>query len=102
MVDYLNRRAKDWQPLLSFRGKTQDEWSQWHKVAFARYIELLGEFPRPVELAPEIIYSIQENGLIRERIVFDSEPRPRAIWQGTRSRQRHHARAAGKHCPTPL
>jgi hypothetical protein len=73
MVDYLNRRAKDWQPLLSFRGHTQDEWTQWREVALARYIELLGEFPRPVDLAPEVIYSIEEDGLIRERVIFDSE-----------------------------
>jgi len=73
MVDYFNRRAKDWQPLMSFQGNTQDEWAQWHEAAFDRYIELLGEFPRPVDLAPEVIYSIEEDGLIRERVVFDSE-----------------------------
>ena len=73
MVDYINRRAKDWQPLLSFQGSTQDEWAQWREAAFARYIKLLGEFPRPVDLAPEVIYAIEENGLIRERVVFNSE-----------------------------
>jgi predicted peptidase len=36
-------------------------------------MELLGEFPQPVDPAPEVIYSIEEDGLIRERVVFDSE-----------------------------
>jgi dienelactone hydrolase len=33
----------------------------------------LGEFPTPVDLAPEVIYAVEHDGLIRERIVFDSE-----------------------------
>ena len=73
LIDYFNRRAKDWQPLLTFQGSTQDEWARWREEAFPRYIELLGEFPHPVDLAPEVIYAIEEDGLIRERIVFDSE-----------------------------
>ena len=73
MVDYFNRRAKDWQPLLSFRGDTEKEWEQWRQAAFPKYLELLGEFPKAVDLAPETIYSIEDDGLIRERVIFDSE-----------------------------
>ena len=73
MIEYLNRRAKDWQPLLSFRGKTKAEWEQWREAALPKYLELLGELPQPVDLAPDVIYAIEEDGLIRERVVFDSE-----------------------------
>lgn len=73
MIDYFNRRAKDWQPLLSFRGNTTQEWQQWHNQAQSKYVELLGEFPKPVELAPDVIYTIEKDGLVRERVVFDSE-----------------------------
>ena len=73
MIEYLDRRAEDWQPLLSFRGRTKDEWQQWRETALARYLALLGDFPQPVNLAPEVIYSVEEDGLIRERVVFDSE-----------------------------
>ena len=73
MIDYFNRRAKDWTPELSFRGKTAADWKRWHKRARAKFLHLLGEFPKPVDLAPDVIYSVEENGLIRERVVFDSE-----------------------------
>jgi hypothetical protein len=73
MIEYFNRRAQDWQPQLSFRGSSRKEWEQWHEAAAARYMELLGEFPRPVDLAAEVIHTIQEDGLIRERVIFDSE-----------------------------
>lgn len=73
MVEYLNRRAKDWQPQLSFRGSGKDEWEQWRAIASAKYVELLGEFPKPVDLAAETICSIEDDGLIRERVIFDSE-----------------------------
>ena len=73
MIEYFNRRAANWQPLLSFRGQTREEWTEWRGHALAKYMELLGEFPKPVDLAAEVIYSIQEDGLIRERVIFDSE-----------------------------
>jgi hypothetical protein len=73
MIEYLNRRAKDWRPQLSFQGSTQAEWAQWHETAHAKLMELLGTFPEPVDLAAETVYAIEEDGLIRERVIFDSE-----------------------------
>jgi dienelactone hydrolase len=73
MVEYFNKRAKDWAPLLSFKGNTRADWQEWRKQAQAKFMELLGEFPKPVDLAPDVIYSSEDRGLIRERIVFDSE-----------------------------
>ena len=73
MVEYLNQRAQDWQPLLSFRGTTRQEWVAWRETAMAKFMELLGEFPQPVDPAPEVIYSIEQDGLVRERVIFDSE-----------------------------
>jgi len=73
MIEYFNRRAQDWQPKLSFRGETRADWEAWEKQARPKYLELLGEFPRPVDPAPEVIYCHEHDGLIRERVVFDSE-----------------------------
>lgn len=73
MIEYFDRRARDWRPWLSFQGSTKGEWRQWHETALAKYVELLGEFPQPVDLAPEVIYAVKEDGLIRERVIFDSE-----------------------------
>lgn len=73
MVEYLNRRAETWSPQLAFDGHTTGEWAQWHDTAHAKFIDLLGAFPDPVDLAPDVIYSIHDRGLIRERVIFDSE-----------------------------
>jgi len=73
MVDYFNRRAKDWVPELHFTGKTTQDWAAWEKTARAMFFELLGEFPQRVDLAPDVVYSVEEDGLTRQRVVFDSE-----------------------------
>ena len=73
MVEYFNAIANEWEPLLSFKGSTQMEFEEWHVKANETFFELLGEFPEPVDLDPEIIVSIEEDGIVRERVIFDSE-----------------------------
>ncbi|MFH0965292.1 MAG: alpha/beta hydrolase family protein [Planctomycetota bacterium] len=73
MIEYFNRRAKDWAPELGFRGKTRKDWADWRRKAQRKFFELLGEFPERAPLAPEVIVSVEEDGLIRERVIFDSE-----------------------------
>jgi predicted esterase len=71
MVDYFNTLARDWQPLLSFRGTTQADFEDWQTRASEKFFELLGDFPEPVDPAAEVIYSIEDRGLIRERVILD-------------------------------
>jgi hypothetical protein len=73
MIDYFNRIAQDWVPLLSFQRRAQGDWAAWHQEALSKLLELLGEFPVPVDLDPEVVYSFEHDDLIRERIIFDSE-----------------------------
>lgn len=76
MIEYFNRVAEERKPRLSFDGiaaADNDAWRQWREAALPKLRELLGEFPQPVDLAPEVVYSVEDNGLIRERVVFDSE-----------------------------
>ncbi|MCH8870976.1 MAG: acetylxylan esterase [Chloroflexi bacterium] len=75
MVEYFNRRAKDWRPELSFdgAGDTLTDWKRWQSAASDKLNELLGAYPLPVDMNAEVEYSVQRNGLIRERVVFDSE-----------------------------
>ena len=73
MIDYFNRRIRDWAPELSFRGETAPEWQSWRAEASAKLAELLGEFPQAVDPAAEIVYSVEDDGLVRERVIFDSE-----------------------------
>lgn len=73
MIEYFNRKAKDWVPELHFRGETMEDWAAWEKAARSKFFELLGEFPEPVDPAPEVIFSVEEDGIVRERVIFDSE-----------------------------
>jgi pimeloyl-ACP methyl ester carboxylesterase len=73
MQNYWMQRVKNWGPSLSFKGKSRQEWDEWRKAAYPKFLELLGEFPKKVELQAEVEYSVEEGDLIRERVVFNSE-----------------------------
>lgn len=71
--EYWRKKAENWVPLLSFRGQSKADWEAWRGEALGKFLEILGKFPEPVDLAPEVEYAIEEGDLIRERVVFDSE-----------------------------
>lgn len=73
MIEYFNRIAAEWEPLLSFKGETRADFDEWHEVAHAKFMELLGEFPEPAPLEPDVVFSIEQEGIIRERVIFDAE-----------------------------
>jgi hypothetical protein len=73
MVEYFNRRAEERRPELSFKGKTKADWKRWQKLFRTRMMELCGEWPKPVPLNPEIIYSMDEGDFIRQKVVIDTE-----------------------------
>jgi hypothetical protein len=73
MQQYWMNKIKEWVPLLSFKGMTKEEWETWHKNAYPKFIELLGEFPVKVDLDAEVESSVEDGDLIRERVVFSSE-----------------------------
>lgn len=73
MRTYWERITQDHEPELAFRGATEAEWAEWHAAAHARYMELLGQFPVSIDLDPTVEYSIEDQGLIRERVVLHTE-----------------------------
>jgi hypothetical protein len=73
MIEYFNRIAAEWEPLLSFQGESRADFDEWHEVAHAKFMELLGEFPEPAPLEPDVVFSIEQEGIIRERVIFDAE-----------------------------
>ena len=50
MEQYWLNRIACFEPLLSFKGKTREDWEVWYKTAYPQYMKLLGEFPKKVEL----------------------------------------------------
>jgi len=73
MIDYFSRRCREVQPRLSFRGRSKQEWQTWRAELLSELKALLGEFPQPVPLAAEVVWEAVEDGLIKQRIVLDSE-----------------------------
>lgn len=73
MKTYWENISEGWEPLLKFEGKDKNDWSEWQKQASSKLLELLGEYPKKVELDAEVQYSVEEGDLIRERVVFNSE-----------------------------
>ena len=70
MTEYFQVLAARHEPLLSFKGRTRKDWQTWRRKARRKLLELLGDFPEPVALNPEIEYAVEEDGLIRERVIF--------------------------------
>lgn len=72
-TQYWTERARRWTPRLSFGAEGWEKWDTWREQAGKKLLELLGDFPDPVELNAEVEYAVPDGDLIRERVVFDSE-----------------------------
>ena len=61
---------------LRFRATDEASWHDWQERLRAKIVELAGPRPDPCPLAPEVIESVQlpDDGLIREKVVYQSEP----------------------------
>lgn len=73
MKTYWEEKFKNWKPTLSFNGNSKEDWYDWNKEADRKLLELLGKFPKKVDLNAEVEYKVEEGDLIRERVVFDTE-----------------------------
>lgn len=73
MTEYWNRKASEHSPLLSFGQPGNTDWHSWHPNAKHQLFKLLGKLPQKVAQNAEVIYAVEEEELIRERVVFDTE-----------------------------
>jgi dienelactone hydrolase len=66
---------------LAFRAETKEEWQRWHAQLREKVLERSGMLPppEPCPLSPEPVAGAQEiePGLLREKIVYQSEP---GVW----------------------
>jgi acetyl esterase/lipase len=74
MIQYFNQRCAELQPRLGFTGRTRADWQRWRRRLLAELKRLLGPMPASVPLRPDVVWQAEEDGLIKQRIVFDSEP----------------------------
>lgn len=63
---------------LAFRAATPAGWQTWHDALRAKVLDLSGLVPppEPCDLAPEVLERVElpDEGVVRERIVYQSEP----------------------------
>jgi dienelactone hydrolase len=72
-IDYFNMRAQKHEPRYRFSGSTKNEFDTWKTNLLYEIKSVLGPMPAPVALNPEIVWEIEEDGLIKRRILFDTE-----------------------------
>jgi acetyl esterase/lipase len=73
MIEYFNRRSSQVAPRMAFAGKSKQDWQAWRTSLSAELKRLLGELPAPVPLSAEVVWETVEDGLIKQRVVFDTE-----------------------------
>ena len=73
-TEYWKRLAENHVPQLAFNGSTRSDYEKWEAAARPKFAGLLGRFPEKVPLDAEIMSSVNDCGIIRERVVMDVDP----------------------------
>jgi dienelactone hydrolase len=68
---YYNAISARHVPEYRFAGKTRQDWARWQRALLPRAIASLGKMPPAVPLNPELQAQWEEDGLIKQRIIFD-------------------------------
>lgn len=61
------------KPRFHFEGKGRDDWLRWREQLLPAVKSSLGKLPQRVPLNPEIEAEWREDGLVKQRIIFDVE-----------------------------
>jgi hypothetical protein len=71
--DYFIQKEKENTPSLTFSGSTYLEWMDWKERLKSKLLELLGEFPECVPMKVERVWKVEEDGIIKEKLLIDTE-----------------------------
>jgi len=91
------------KPELEFRGRTRQDWQAWRERFRSKLIQLIGEYPPEVPLAPKILKKIDCGDHIREMVVLSTTrstlvPAWVLIPKGARQRRRKGERLPALLC----
>lgn len=73
VIEYFNRKASQLVPKYRFSGNSKDDFKTWKRQLLKELKKLLGPTPEPCPLNAEIIWEIEQDNLIKRRVVFNSE-----------------------------
>lgn len=76
---YYNAISAEHTPRYRFGGKSKKDWLKWKQALLPRVIASLGRMPAQVPLNPEVQAQWQEDGLVKQRIIFDVEKHLSAV-----------------------
>jgi dienelactone hydrolase len=71
--DYFVKRGETHAPRYRFNAKNRADFDKWLAETRPAVISTLGVMPKKVPLNPEILVEWNEDGLIKQRIIFDVE-----------------------------
>ncbi|MCC6579669.1 MAG: prolyl oligopeptidase family serine peptidase [Phycisphaeraceae bacterium] len=67
-------RALEHKPQAAFAGKTKADFEKWKKQTLPQVLATLGDRPAKVKPKPELMVQWEEDGLIKQRWVIDTQP----------------------------
>lgn len=70
---YFRSVSKKHRPTFRFEGSSSSDWKKWRKELLPKVKASLGQMPAKVPLNPEILAEWSENGLLKQKVVFDVE-----------------------------
>jgi dienelactone hydrolase len=65
---------KDYEPELTFKGRTRADFAKWQKAFRAAFLKCLGPLPKAVPLAPELLSAVREDGMTKQKLLLDTAP----------------------------
>jgi len=71
--EYFRKQGLQHRPTYRFAGQSEDDWRTWRAALLPALKASLGRMPSRVPLNPEIVLETREDGLVKQRVVFDVE-----------------------------
>jgi hypothetical protein len=73
MIEYFNRKAEAIKPKYRFSGQSKTDFVKWQSALLADLKLLWGQMPQTIPLNPKIVSEVEEDGLIKQRVLLDLE-----------------------------
>lgn len=71
--DYFIKKEQEHMPILTFKGSQVEDWINWKYQFKNKLLELLGKFPESIAPKAEKIWSVEEEGILKEKYILEAE-----------------------------
>jgi hypothetical protein len=73
MIEYFIQRSKDFNPRFAFNDDFGRDFASWQSNLLKELKKVLGVMPEKAELNPQVLWEVQEDGLIKRKVVLQLE-----------------------------